>query len=458
MLIHEWGVFVLVERQLPVPILAMARGANPAGRPPSAPLAERMRPRTLDEIVGQTKALGPGSALRQILNSTALALPSMVLWGPPGVGKTTIAKVLAESSGAKVMQLSGVLDGVKELREAVIEAQRGRDHQGRSSVVIVDEIHRFNRAQQDAFLPHVESGLLTIIGLTTDNVSFRLRGALLSRLRVILLEPLVESELVLLLDRALADVERGLGHLALTIDSDARLALARFGGGDARRVLTGLEWSAAQALAKGQTRISREIVEESFSSQPARYDQAGDEHYDCVSAFIKSMRGSDPDAALYYMLRAIAGGEDPQFITRRMIIFASEDASCDPRALEIALNVDRAVERVGLPEGKIPLAQAAVYLSCCPKSNASYQALKVMEKVVEDFPNLEIPRRLRNSPTELMGELGNGVGYRYPHDYPEAYVAERYLPPEIEGIVAYRPTDRGIDRQIAERLERLRGK
>lgn len=420
------------------------------------PLAERMRPRTLDEILGQDEAVGPNSAFGRILRTKDMAIPSVILWGPPGVGKTTIARVIAESSGYKFVRLSGVLDGVKELREAVDNAVKVMEREGSPTLALVDEIHRFNKAQQDAFLPHVESGLLTVIGQTTDNVSFRIRNALLSRLRVIALQPLTDEVLVKLIEEAMRTPERGLGHWNLGIAEEAKKLLAHMSAGDARRALTGLEWAASNVRAQSRTRIELDDVEKSFGTQPRYFDQDGDYHYDCISAFIKSMRGSDPDAALYYMLCSLESGEDPLFLSRRMMIFASEDCSSDPRALDIAVSVDRAVERIGLPEGKIPLAQAAVYLACCSKSNASYVAMRKMESVLEKHPELEIPKRLRNAPTELMKEQGNSKGYRYPHDYPGGFVPERYLPKEIEDLIVYEPTDRGLDAQVRERLSHYR--
>ncbi len=424
--------------------------------PVVSPLPERMRPRSLDEIVGQETAIGPQTAFGRILRDNASPLPSVILMGPPGIGKTTLAKVIADSRGYDFVRLSGVLDGVKELREAVARAERERSLSGRPTVALVDEIHRFNKAQQDAFLPYVESGLLTIIGQTTENVSFRIRNALLSRLRVIQLQPLSRDALECLVKRALLDAERGLGTWGLEITSEACSMLVALGGGDARRTLIGLEWAAAYVRAEQRATILGEDIEASFGSQPQLFDQDGDYHYDCISAFIKSMRGSDPDAALYYLVRALEGGEDPLFLTRRMIIFASEDASCDPRALQIALDVDRAVERVGMPEGRIALAQGVVYLASCAKSNASYAALNEMTDIVKQHPELEIPKHLRNAPTELMRSLGNSLGYKYPHDYPGGFVPERYLPPELRDIEVYKPTDRALDGQIRERLRYYR--
>ena len=442
-----------MSKQLPLGQLNTTSQAAPnLGK--RAPLAERMRPRTLSEVVGQEHITAENSAFTTLLRESTL--PSIVLWGPPGTGKTTLARVIAAESKLHFVRLSGVLDGVKELREAVAAAETNLRQSGAATLALVDEIHRFNKAQQDAFLPHVESGLLTIVGQTTENVSFRIRNALLSRLRVYEVKPLSDSALQTILHRALEDEERGLGAWSLQIAPEAETLLKRFSGGDARRLLTGLEWSAARSRAVDVSEISAEIVTESYGSQPQLFDSSGDYHYDNASAFIKSMRGSDPDAALYYMLRALDSGEDPLFISRRMIIFASEDAACDPRALQIALDIDAAVQRVGMPEAKISLAHGVTYLASCPKSNASYMAMKAMQRVIDEHPSLPVPKRLRNAQTETMKELGYGDGYRYPHDYPGAFVAERYLPEELGDLRVYEPSDRGIEIQIGERLARLR--
>ena len=418
----------------------------------SVPLAERMRPQTLAEIVGQQTAIGPESSLGRILRSSNPILPSIILTGPPGVGKTTIAKVIANELGFSFERISGVLDGVKEIRE-VVERAKIRNN---PTVVLVDEIHRFNRAQQDAFLPHLEDGTITLIGQTTENVSFRIRGALLSRLKVIELKDLTENDLELLVRRALIDEERGLGALKISIEENALKAIARLSMGDARRALTTLEWAALEVSSRERNIIDDKIVRKSMGLLAQPFDQKGDYHYDCISAFIKSMRGSDPDATVYYMVRALEAGEDPLFLTRRMIIFASEDVSCDPRALSIALDVDRSVERLGMPEAKIPMAHAAIYLACAAKSNATYVALNKAIAKNQELPNLAIPQKLKNAPTELMKELGNSNGYNYPHDAAGGWVNEHYLPEALVGTIFYEPTDRGLDAQIGEKLRKLR--
>ena len=443
----------LFKKSLPNSVGSFAFEVNNSSH---VPLAERMRPKNLDEIIGQDNVVGPNSAFGKILRSPSSIVPSVVLTGPPGVGKTTIARVIANQTDSRFLRLSGVLDGVKELRQVVTDAEKALAESLQRTVVLVDEIHRFNKSQQDAFLPHLESGLLTIIGQTTENVSFRLRNALLSRLRVLELQAIDKSDIELLVDRALVDQNYGLGEWNLSITDDARSFIASIAGGDARRALTSLEWVASVARSDGIESIDLELVEKNIGSQPLRFDQDGDYHYDTISAFIKSMRGSDPDAALYYLVSALEAGEDPQFLTRRMMIFASEDCGCDPRALEIAVNCDLAVERIGLPEGRICMAQAVVYLACASKSNASYKALRAVEQVVRENRELEIPRKLKNAPTDLMLKQGNSLGYNYPHNEEGGFVAEDYLPDKLVGDVYYKPTDRALEAQIGPRLERYR--
>jgi len=423
--------------------------------PVAQPLADRMRPRTLAEVVGQEHLLGPGKLLSQMV--AAGALHSMILWGPPGTGKTTIALLLAQQSGARFKMIPAVTAGVAELREAVEEARRALELEGKRSVVFIDEIHRWNRAQQDAILPQVESGLITLIGATTENPSFEVISPLLSRARVLVLKPLEDGDLAMLVARALADRERGLGAMELTIDDDALAEVVRFGAGDARRALGTLEVAAELAQTAQRRTIAPGDVTEAAQHKALLYDRSGDEHYNVISAFIKSMRGSDPDAALYWMTRMVEAGEDVLFIARRMVIFAAEDiGNADPRALQVALAVKDAVDFVGLPEGIIPLAQGVTYLAGAPKSNASYRAMLAAREDARKLGALPVPLHLRNAPTPLMRKLGYGEDYLYPHDFAGALAAQDYLPEEIEGRTYYSPSDRGYEARMREYLGRVR--
>ena len=419
------------------------------------PLAERMRPRTLDELVGQQHLLGPGKLLTQMAASHTLH--SIILWGPPGSGKTTLARLVANQSGAVFKSISAVLSGVADLREVIELARRQLAADGQRTVLFVDEIHRWNRAQQDAFLPHVESGLLTLIGATTENPSFEVIGPLLSRTKVLVLNPLSEADLAVLIERALADSERGLGGFNLTLDDHALDELVAQAGGDARKALNALEIAAEMARQAGSPVISMDHVREATQHKALIYDRAGEEHYNIISAFIKSMRGSDCDAALYWMMRMVEAGEDPMFIARRMVIFAAEDiGNADPRALTVATSVKEAVEFVGMPEGVIPLAQGVTYLASAPKSNASYRAMLAAREDVRKLGALPVPMHLRNAPTPLMRELGYGSGYRYPHDYEGALAQQDYLPEDLLVRRYYEPSDRGYEIRIREYIEKAR--
>lgn len=403
-----------------------------------APLAERMRPRTLAEYVGQTRVLGPGRLLRQVMERKSL--PSLILWGPPGCGKTTLAYLLAKTVSTPFAAFSAVLSGVKELRQIIDEARNQRRMHGKSTLLFVDEIHRFNKAQQDAFLPHVEQGLIILIGATTENPSFEVIAPLLSRTRVVVLEALNEEALVLLLHRALADVERGLGAQHLTATDDALGFIAQHAQGDARMALNTLEVAATLAAQKGTTEIDLVLAEEAAQHKALLYDKGGEEHYNVISAFIKSMRGSDPDAAVYWLMRMIEAGEDPMFIARRMVIFAAEDiGNADPHALPLAIAAKEAVHFVGLPEGRIPLAQAVTYLATAPKSNASYKAMLAAAEDVKTYGPLPVPLHLRNAPTKLMKGLGYGKGYQYAHDYEGAVVKQQHLPDKLREQRYYLP-------------------
>jgi putative ATPase len=417
-----------------------------------APLAERARPRTLSEIVGQEHLLAPGKLLRLAIERDEV--PSILFWGPPGTGKTTIAQVIAAHTQREFVPFSAVLGGVKEVREIVAEAQRRFSENRLRTILFVDEIHRFSKSQQDAFLPHVERGTLTLIGATTENPSFELTAALLSRLRVLTLRPLTDEEVEQLLRDALAR-DRVLSGLGLEVPSGALSAIARAAYGDARRALNALEVGAI-AAGKGGT-LTDALVAQALASPALRHDKKGESHYDLISAFIKSMRGSDPDAALYYLARLVEGGEDPRFLLRRMVIFAAEDiGNADPRALGVAVDALGAVELVGLPEGVLPLSQATVYLACAPKSNSALTAYQAARADVEKFGPLEVPAHLRNAPTPLLKELGYGAGYQYPHDFEGHHVDEEYLPETLRGQRYYRPSENGFERELDERLSKLR--
>jgi putative ATPase len=403
--------------------------------PPPAPLAERMRPRSLDEFVGQEHVIGPGTVLRRALE--AGRLPSLVVWGPPGSGKTTLARLLARATGSHFVAISAVSAGVADLRRAVEDA-RQRRKAGQRTVLFVDELHRWNRAQQDAVLPFVETGLLTLVGATTENPSFEVNAALLSRCRVFRLEPLGPDQIRTILARALADPERGLGGRGVAVDDDALERLVAGSGGDARVALSALELAA-----QGGGRVDRRAVEDALQRRVLLHDRAGDQHYDVVSAFIKSVRGSDPDAAVYWLARMLEAGEDPVFVARRLVILAAEDVGlADPAALGVAVAAQQAAHLVGMPEAVLPLSEATLYLARAPKSNSALRAYAAAREDVDRFGALPVPLHLRNAVTGLMRSMGYGQGYRYPHDYPGGRVEQQYLPDALVGRRYYRPGDR----------------
>ena len=419
-----------------------------------APLAERMRPRTFDEFVGQDDLLAPGKPLREAIERDLLQ--SLILWGPPGTGKTTLARIIADTTKARFVSFSAVLSGIKEIREVMSEAERIRRSTGRRTIVFIDEIHRFNKAQQDAFLPRVESGDIVLIGATTENPSFEVNAALLSRSKVFVLRALTAEEVAGILTRALRDGQRGLGTVGVVVDDEALQAIALYANGDARSALNLLELSVAAAPAGGDgpRRVDKARVEQTIQRRALLYDKSGEEHYNLISALHKSMRNSDPDASVYWLARMVEAGEDPLYIARRLVRFASEDiGNADPQALTVAVAAKDAVHFIGMPEGNTALAQAAIYLATAPKSNAVYEAYNRAAEDAHHDVAAPVPLHLRNAPTKLMKDLDYGKGYQYAHNDTDALTDMSCLPPELADKKYYEPKERGFEREIKRRLD-----
>jgi putative ATPase len=422
-----------------------------------APLAARMRPRTFDEFVGQEHIVGAGHALRAAIEEDRV--PSMVLWGPPGSGKTTLARIIAAMTGAHFETVSAVSSGVADLRRVVSEARVRLGESGQRTILFIDEIHRFNKSQQDVVLPHVEDGTITLIGATTENPSFEVISPLLSRSRVFRLEPLSAEQVEGILRAALTDEERGIGSMKATIDDETLHALAEISGGDARIALNALELAAQTAKpdAKGRRTITQHHIEEALQKRAALYDRAGDWHYDIISAFIKSLRGSDPDAALYWLARMLDGGEDPLFVARRLVILAAEDVGlADPQALQVAVAAQQAVHFIGMPEGFYPLAEATIYLATAPKSNSVGEAYSRAMQDAQATPTEPVPLHLRNPVTPLMKGMGYGRDYQYDHAFPEHHAGQAHLPDKLANRRYYNPGELGYEQRIREWLAKLR--
>ena len=424
-----------------------------------APLASRLRPRTLDEVVGQQHILGPGKLLRRAIQADKLS--SIILYGPPGTGKTTIARVIANTTSAEFTQINATMAGKKDMEQEISAAKERRGMYGKKTILFIDEIHRFNKSQQDYLLPFVEDGTVVLIGATTENPYFEVNGALISRSTIFELKPLSQEDIKVLIRRAVNDRERGMGVYNAQITDDAAVFLADVAGGDARLALNAVELAVltTEPSPDGVIHITQDVARECIQRRAARYDKNGDNHYDTISAFIKSMRGSDPDAALYYLAKMLNAGEDPVFIARRIMICASEDVgNADPNALCVAVAASQAVERIGLPEGRIPLAQAAVYVACAPKSNASYLGIDRALDYVRSHPQAPVPSWLMDSHYKGAGRLGHGLGYLYAHDFPNHYVEQQYLPDACADEVFYEPGELGYERNIREHLAFIKKK
>lgn len=439
------------DQEAPAPASA---GADASSKP-GTPLAERLRPRDLDEVVGHASVVGEEGFLRRAI--AADRLPSLIFWGPPGCGKTTLARLVAEATASRYVPFSAVTSGIKEVKQVMADAARFRKADGRRTLLFVDEIHRFNRAQQDAFLPYVETGDIVLVGATTENPSFELNGALLSRCRVVVLEALAEAELLRLVDRALFDPERGLGEHGVQIDAEARARLIRVADGDARAALNLVELAVEDAASDGEAVVDAERLERVAQRRVFAHDKAGDRHYDLISALHKSVRSSDVDAAVYWLVRMLEAGEDPGFLARRLVRIASEDVGlASPGILGRTVAAWDAYDRLGSPEGDLALVQATIELALAPKSDAAYRAEKKARHLVRDRPADPVPKALRNAPTRLMEELGHGEGYEHAHDVPEGVSGMECLPPSVVGEVIYRPSRRGFEGELGRRLEEIR--